>query len=95
MTQLLGWLSSAVLFATMASQVWKQWHERSSKGVSRWLFVGQVAASSGFLAYSWLVRNWVFVVTNAFLLAGAIAGALLTWHHRRSFADAQERTSGL
>jgi hypothetical protein len=33
--------------------------------VSKWLFVGQATASGGFLCYSLLVNNWVFVVTNA------------------------------
>ncbi len=95
MTEAVGWLSSAILLLTLSTQIAKQWRERSSKGVSRWLFLGQVAASSGFLIYSALVANWVFVVTNAFILVGALVGAALTWHHRRSFASAQERTSGL
>ena len=51
-----------------------QWRTQSVQGVSRWLFVGQLSASAGFLAYSWLLANWVFVFTNAALLATAIAG---------------------
>jgi len=35
------------------------------------------SASAGFLAYSWLVANWVFVVTNAALLVTAIVGELI------------------
>jgi hypothetical protein len=63
--------------------VHKQWREDSSAGVSRWLFVGQVAASSGFTVYSVLVGNPVFVVTNAILLASALAGLLIVLRHRR------------
>lgn len=70
----IGWLSSAVLLATLARQVFTQWRERSIAGVSRWLFVGQLTASSGFLIYSWLLGNWVFVVTNAALLLTALVG---------------------
>lgn len=77
MTELIGWASSAVLLATLLRQVWRQWKERSTEGVSRWLFIGQLVASTGFLTYSILLRNWVFVFTNAALLATAIAGQLI------------------
>lgn len=81
--ELLGWLSSAILLATLVRQVLKQWREGSSEGVSRWLFVGQIAASVGFTAYSALVGNWVFVVTNALILCDAIVGLVIVLHHRR------------
>jgi MtN3 and saliva related transmembrane protein len=73
----LGWASSMVLLATLARQVYTQWHERSTQGVSRWLFVGQVTASSGFLIYSFLVDNKVFLFTNAALLVTALAGQVI------------------
>jgi MtN3 and saliva related transmembrane protein len=82
-TELVGWLSSAILVATLAKQVHKQWREGSSEGVSRWLFVGQVAASSGFTVYSALVGDTVFVVTNAILLASAVTGLVIVIRHRR------------
>ncbi len=81
--EVIGWASSAILVATIGKQVHKQWSEGSSEGVSRWLFVGQVAASAGFTLYSWLVRNWVFVVTNGLLLASGLLGAVILWRHRR------------
>ncbi len=83
MVDLVGWASSAILVATLVRQVGKQWREGTSEGVSRWLFVGQTAASLGFTVYSLLVRNWVFVVTNALILASAVAGMLIVLHHRR------------
>jgi uncharacterized protein with PQ loop repeat len=83
MIDAIGWASSFVLVLTIGQQVFKQWKEGSSEGVSRWLFVGQVAASTGFVVYSALVKNWVFVVTNAFILASAIAGAFIMLMHRR------------
>jgi MtN3 and saliva related transmembrane protein len=83
MVELVGWLSSAILLATLARQVLKQWREGTSEGVSRWLFLGQTAASAGFTAYSLLVRNWVFAVTNALILVNAILGALIVRRHRR------------
>ena len=76
-TELIGWSAAAILLLTLARQVYTQWRDHTSKGVSRWLFVGQCAASTGFIVYSWLVSNWVFVVTNALILATAIAGEII------------------
>ena len=83
MTEAIGWTSSLILVLTIGKQVYKQWQEGSSKGISKWLFVGQVAASVGFTIYSWLLQNWVFVVTNAVMLLSALAGlGLVLWHRR-------------
>jgi MtN3 and saliva related transmembrane protein len=70
----IGWAASAVLLATLLRQVYTQWREHSTKGVSRWLFIGQLTASTGFLIYSFLLDNWVFVFTNAALLVTALIG---------------------
>jgi MtN3 and saliva related transmembrane protein len=92
-TELLGWASSFILVLTIAKQVLKQWREDQSAGVSRWLFVGQLAASAGFTAYSWLVHNWVFVVTNALMLVNALLGLLIVARHRRRAARRAAGTS--
>jgi uncharacterized protein with PQ loop repeat len=76
-TALIGWISSVILLATLLRQVYTQWRSRTAAGVSRWLFIGQLAASSGFALYSWLLGNWVFLVTNIALLATAVAGQLI------------------
>ena len=73
----LGWGASAVLLATLLRQVFVQWRERSTDGISSWLFVGQITASTGFVAYSWLVDNRVFVVTNSAILLTAILGQVI------------------
>ena len=83
MTEAVGWASSCILVLTLAKQVYKQWKEGSSEGVSRWLFVGQMTASLGFTVYSWLVDNWVFVATNAVMLLNGLAGLLIVTRHRR------------
>lgn len=82
-TEVIGWASSLILVLTIAKQVYKQWQEGSSEGVSKWLFVGQMAASLGFTVYSWLVGNWVFVVTNALMLLNGLLGLLIVLRHRR------------
>jgi uncharacterized protein with PQ loop repeat len=91
LTDLIGWAATGILLATIARQVYTQWRERSTQGVSRWLFIGQLAASTGFLAYSLLLGNWVFVVSNAALLVTAGIGQWIFWHNRRR----EERQGGL
>jgi MtN3 and saliva related transmembrane protein len=81
--ELIGWASSGILLATLIRQVWRQWKERSTQGVSSWLFIGQLAASTGFLVYSVLVKNWVFVFTNAALLVTALVGQAIYVRNNR------------
>jgi hypothetical protein len=59
---------------TIGKQVYKQWSEGKSEGVSKWLFVGQIAASIGFAVYSFLVWNPVFIFTNSLMVLNGIAG---------------------
>jgi uncharacterized protein with PQ loop repeat len=95
-TQVVGWLSSFILILTLVKQNWKQWRSGSVEGVSRWLWIGQTAASVGFTTYSALVRDWVFTTTNAVLVVNAVVGYAIVRHHRRRAAaseDALERSS--
>ena len=93
MTDWIGWLSSTILLLTLIGQVVKQWRDDSVKGVSRWLFFGQITASVGFIAYSILVENTVFTVTNSLILATAIAGEIVYLIKKRR-ATAQTAASG-
>ena len=88
MTEVIGWVSSFILVLTIGKQVYKQWQDETSEGVSKWLFIGQLAASLGFTIYSWLVHNWVFVVTNALMLVNGLLGLGITFYHRRRKARA-------
>lgn len=82
MVDLIGWLASAILLATLIRQIWKQAKERNSESVSIWLFVGQATASALFIVYSVLVENWVFIVTNSCLLITALVGQWITFRRR-------------
>lgn len=82
-TDAIGWAASAVLITTLLHQVRVQWRERSTEGVSGWLFIDQVTASAGFLAYSWLIENPVFVVSNALLVLTALVGQGVYRRNRR------------
>jgi len=99
MQEAIGWVSSFILVLTIGKQVYKQWKEGSSENVSKWLFIGQLAASLGFTIYSWLVQNWVFVVTNAIMLINGLAGLMIVLHHRRreqreQATETQSKTTG-
>jgi MtN3 and saliva related transmembrane protein len=82
LTQAIGWISSAVLLATIGKQVHKQWKEGSSQGVSIWLFIGQITASTGFTIYSLLIQEWVFVFTNSLMMISGLLGLLIVRYHR-------------
>jgi MtN3 and saliva related transmembrane protein len=74
LTDIIGWSSAVILLLTIGRQVYTQWRDRSTQGLSKWLFIGQLAASSGFVVYSWLLQSWVFLVTNLLLLITAAMG---------------------
>ncbi len=70
----IGWISSLILVATLLKQVHKQWTEHNAEGVSIWLYVGQISSQTGFIIYSYLLKNWVFMFTNAVLLIVSMLG---------------------
>ncbi len=82
-TDLIGWCSTAILVITVGRQAYTQWKEGSTAGMSRWLFIGQFAASLGFVVYSYLLDNIVFVVSNVFLLAIASIGQWLYLRNKK------------
>ncbi len=86
---MIGWISSVVLLLTIGSQIHRQWRAGSSKGVSPWLFVGQMFASLGFSIYSALVHDWVFIVTNVLMLLSAALGLSILLSHRHR--DSRQR----
>jgi len=90
-TEIIGWASSIILLATLVKQVYKQWKEGTGEGVSKWLFIGQVASSIGFTVYSYLVGNWVFTVTNGVLLINNILGVAAYFYVRKKKRKAAEQ----
>ena len=83
MKEAIGWISSLILILTIGKQVYKQWSEGTSKGVSIWLFAGQIAASIGFAVYSWMVKDWVFIFTNSIMVLNGIAGLSISIYQKR------------
>ncbi len=80
---IVGWAASAVLLATLSRQIYTQSKDPQARGVSHWLFAGQILASLGFVIYSALVGNWVFIVTNSLILLTAVVGQVVMWRKSR------------
>lgn len=80
MTEIVGWASSLILLFTLIKQVYKQWKDGETEGVSRWLFAGQLLSSIGFTVYSFLVGNWVFTITNGILTINNLIGICLYFY---------------
>ncbi len=92
-TEIIGWAAAIVLLITLSTQVVKQWYDRTSQGVSPWLFAGQVVASAGFTAYSILVGNTVFAVTNVLILLSALLGQMLFWRNQGTMPAALQKVA--
>lgn len=90
LTELVGWTAAGILLLTVGRQVYTQWRTRTTQGVSKWLFVGQIAASVGFVVYSALVGNTVFVLTNGFMLFTACLGQAIYARNRRRDEQRQQ-----
>jgi MtN3 and saliva related transmembrane protein len=84
MIEIIGWVSSFVLLLTLVRQVKKQWEDKTSEGLSKWLFIGQLIASVGFTTYSYLVGNWVFTVTNGLLTINNVIGIYLYFRYLKN-----------
>ncbi len=82
-TEAIGWAAALILLLTVGRQVYTQWRQGTTRGVSKWLFIGQMAASLGFIVYSALLGNTVFVLTNGFMLLTACFGQVIYARNRR------------
>jgi MtN3 and saliva related transmembrane protein len=82
MANAVGWISALILLATLTRQVALEWQDKTRKGISAWLFVGQLTASIGFIVYSVLVDNMVFIVTNALIATVSIIGQYVYLRNR-------------
>jgi MtN3 and saliva related transmembrane protein len=92
-TDLIGWAAALILLATLSRQVYHQWQDESARGVSRWLFIGQLASSTGFIIYSYALESWVFVVTNSLILLVAAIGQSLIYLRKSTATGNAENSS--
>lgn len=80
--EIVGWVASAVLVATLFWQVYSQYTAESVEGVSPGLFIGQLAASAGFLIYSYVIGDMVFLVAQIALVIAASLGLFIWWRRK-------------
>ena len=81
--EIIGWTAAIILLLTLGRQVYTEWRDRSTRGLSKWLFVGQLTASAGFIVYSWLKNDWIFVITNFLILLTAGIGQVIYLRNKR------------
>jgi uncharacterized protein with PQ loop repeat len=86
MANYIGVLATAILIATLIGQTVKQWLERTTRGVARWFFLGQVSASVLFVTYSLMMGSVLFAVANGLILLSAVAGYVVLRMNRRRVA---------
>ncbi len=72
--------------ATLSRQIYTQAQDPDARGVSHWLFAGQMLASVLFIAYSAMLGNWVFIATNSLILLTAVVGQVVMWRNQRKSA---------
>ncbi|MDQ4122074.1 MAG: SWEET family sugar transporter [Acidobacteriota bacterium] len=93
MEQIIGFASSFILLLTIGKQVYKQWSDGTSEGVSKWLFLGQITASIGFLIYSIMKNDLVFIVTNGLMVVNSLIGIAIIFYHRRRERKSPKHTA--
>ncbi|UJR85844.1 hypothetical protein [Sandaracinus amylolyticus] len=93
-TRAIGIASALTLVATLCWQLRAQWRKGTSEGVSRFLFAGQLGASTGFAIYSALIEDAVFVATNVATGVAAVAGLAITIALRRRARRARSWRAG-
>lgn len=81
--EIIGWTAAIILLLTLGRQVYTEWRARSTRGLSQWLFIGQLTASAGFIVYSWLKNDWIFVITNFLILLTAGIGQFIYLRNKR------------
>jgi MtN3 and saliva related transmembrane protein len=91
--EIIGWTSSVILLVTLAAQTRKLYRTRSNQGVSKWLWIGELAAAIGFMTYSALLRNAVYITTNALGVVTSLLGLAFFLRNRR-FENASVTRSG-
>jgi len=70
----IGWASSVILLLTLGAQTRKLYRTRSNDGVSKWLYIGELAAAVGFTIYSALLHNAVYITTNSLGVLTSLCG---------------------
>ena len=76
MPEIIGWGSALILLPAFGLQTYRQWKNRHEPAHSAaiWFFVLVLVGTAGQVAYSWLVRNWVYLALNSALVVNNMIG---------------------
>ena len=81
-----GWASSIILLVTLVRQVYTQWRTHQRLGYPSGSLSASAPHRSGYIVYSFLLHNWVYVSSNIAILITAIVGEGLYLRNRRRAA---------
>ncbi|HEY1954497.1 MAG TPA: SemiSWEET family transporter [Polyangiaceae bacterium] len=85
MKDVVGWTASILVVVTLVAQIVKQWKSDTSRGVSPWLFVGEIASAVLFLWYAIMIHNAVYITTNILMaIASCVGLGIVAWHRHRA-----------
>ncbi len=87
MTDIIGWIGSGLVFMTISYQVWKQWQSKSTKGISPWLYAGQLVANVFLGTYSIIEETWVFFASNILVFLSSAVGLGIYIHHKKKYGS--------
>ncbi len=89
MAEIIGWIGSVILVLSISKQVYKQWSEGTSEGVSIWLFIGRIASAVLLTIYSVLNWNAVFIFINVLLTIVGILGLIIMYRQKKDDKDTE------
>jgi MtN3 and saliva related transmembrane protein len=91
----IAWLAAVILLTTIGRRVYTQWKTRSTAGISKWLFIGQVAGSVGFEIFSCLLHNWVFLVSNVAFIDDSCSWPMAVFAQQKAESSSRAASCGL
>jgi len=77
LTHLLGYLAGTLTVVSFLPQVVRTWQTRQTRDLSLWMFGVLITASTLWIIYGVVIRDWPIIITNIGMVAlnGAIATA--------------------
>ena len=95
MPEIIGWGSAFILLPAFGLQTYRQWKNRHEpvNSSALWFFVLVLIGTGGQVAYSWMVRNWVYLALNSALVVNNGVGLGIAIRRRKGSEPAGARHS--
>lgn len=85
MPEIIGWGSALILLPAFGLQTYRQWrlrHEPANPSAI-WFFILVLIGTGGQVAYSWMLRNWVYLALNSALVVNNGVGLGIAVRRRK------------